>query len=549
MITTAVRSPTSITAAAISLYDAVSYTSGAWDSIAGMFSTSQTEGDEEGLMPLDDYGGLAGVGDKLQDGCLRIFAPDEPKEEDHFDLPDWIKTGANQLGKGLADVALWVEKLTRSLEAQSQVEQIPGLESEVADRDIQPVFNPQVDGQHTYFVAIEDNKSVSEDKDSEESADLKQAREELKATVNRWLSEGANEEEKEEFRRGVMEGFTEGIKQWVDLAKTAKAGITVLRDRLGPVSPFFNAVGYAERVCDTLFGTNLWEQEVAGAEARLEGLLEAFPRFPTASEAAEAAGMMGEITLAIGESVNGSSFLSSLFGNGLLTISPGPKGGIDEELNRIIDKADPILVKLGGVLKEVGPHLAGKIVGIVLYEVAEWAVLSTVIGTPTAGSGAAATTAFSTVKLVRRLETLEDLAGNVKLLDKIRDALRSLRRDPRGAAFFDDLARQGTRNPNSTKVVIGKFLEDGQSYVKVGAHYRASYLKLENWRALSKTLSEAELWKINETFLRQQIKQGKQFILSHDPSKATGFFKNEVDFLSNFYRFEKDGWVWRAIPK
>ena len=38
-------------------------------------------------------------------------------------------------------------------------------------------------------------------------------------------------------------------------------------------------------------------------------------------------------------------------------------------------------------------------------------------------------------------------------------------------------------------------------------------------------------------------------LLSHDPLKATGFFKNEVDFLSNFYRFEKEGWVWKAVPK
>jgi len=130
MITTAVRSPTSITAAAISLYDAVSYTSGAWDSIAGMFSTIQTEGDEEGLMEIDYYGGMAGMGDELQDGREQ---DGEPQEEDHLDLPDWIKTGAQEMGKAAGGAAQWVGTLIRAIEAQSQVEQIPGLEGEGAD--------------------------------------------------------------------------------------------------------------------------------------------------------------------------------------------------------------------------------------------------------------------------------------------------------------------------------------------------------------------------------------------------------------------------------
>lgn len=119
----------------------------------------------------------------------------------------------------------------------------------------------------------------------------------------------------------------------------------------------------------------------------------------------------------------------------------------------------------------------------------------------------------------------------------------------RGAGFFDDLATSATRNADSTKLVLGKWSTTGQSYQNVAAHLKATYFKLDNWRELEKTLSGKELWKINEAFLRQQIKQGKQIILSHDPSKATRFFKNEVDFLSNFYRFEKDGWVWKAIPK
>jgi hypothetical protein len=110
------------------------------------------------------------------------------------------------------------------------------------------------------------------------------------------------------------------------------------------------------------------------------------------------------------------------------------------------------------------------------------------------------------------------------------------------------LAKQATRNADSNVVVLGKTLQDGVGYVKVAAHYRATYFKLDNWRDLSSKLSRAELWKINEAFLDQQLKAGKQFIFSHDPLKATGFFADEVAYLKQFgYTFVKDGWVWKAV--
>jgi len=117
----------------------------------------------------------------------------------------------------------------------------------------------------------------------------------------------------------------------------------------------------------------------------------------------------------------------------------------------------------------------------------------------------------------------------------------------RAADFFDDIALQATRNPNSGKLVLGKFGEGSKYYTKVAAHYEASYFKIENWRDLSKTLTTDELWKVNETFLRQQITQGKDIILSHNPVTATGFYAREVDYLEALgYQFKKDGWIWRA---
>jgi hypothetical protein len=97
-------------------------------------------------------------------------------------------------------------------------------------------------------------------------------------------------------------------------------------------------------------------------------------------------------------------------------------------------------------------------------------------------------------------------------------------------------------------VVLGKFSEGGKSYVKVAAHLKASYFKVVDWSNATRGLSEAEIWKINEAFLRQQIQAGKQILLSHNPATATGFFAREVGYLEHLgYRFVRDGWIWRAV--
>ena len=117
-----------------------------------------------------------------------------------------------------------------------------------------------------------------------------------------------------------------------------------------------------------------------------------------------------------------------------------------------------------------------------------------------------------------------------------------------GQSWFDDVARNATRNADSSKLVLGKYLEDGKSYTKVAAHYKATYFKVENWGQVTKGLSQDEIWQINETFLRQQIQQGKQIILSHNPATATGFFAKEVGYLESLgYKFVQENWVWKAV--
>ena len=123
-----------------------------------------------------------------------------------------------------------------------------------------------------------------------------------------------------------------------------------------------------------------------------------------------------------------------------------------------------------------------------------------------------------------------------------------LKAPKRVSCSFDEIATQATRNAGSNKVVLGKFSEGGRSYTKVGAHYKASYLKIKNWNEVTKGMTQAEIWEINEAFLRQQLSAGKQVILSHNPATATGFFAKEVTYLEELgYRFVQEGWVWKAV--
>lgn len=119
------------------------------------------------------------------------------------------------------------------------------------------------------------------------------------------------------------------------------------------------------------------------------------------------------------------------------------------------------------------------------------------------------------------------------------------------ANWFDDTAKNATRNAGSDKLVLGHFSRDGISYQKVAAHYNATYFKVGNWNAVTRGLSQNEIWRINETFLTQQLRQGKQVLFSHDPSKARAgsFFEREVNFLRDLgYSFrQKNQWTWEAI--
>ncbi|RMG24777.1 MAG: hypothetical protein D6732_23255, partial [Methanobacteriota archaeon] len=110
---------------------------------------------------------------------------------------------------------------------------------------------------------------------------------------------------------------------------------------------------------------------------------------------------------------------------------------------------------------------------------------------------------------------------------------RGLTKRVRGTRWYKKIARWSTRRPSSKKVVLGKLYEDGYSYIDVANELEATYFHIENWDEISNTLSRDEIWEINEAFLRQQLAEGKEIILAHNPTsdRLQGFFKRELEFL------------------
>ena len=58
------------------------------------------------------------------------------------------------------------------------------------------------------------------------------------------------------------------------------------------------------------------------------------------------------------------------------------------------------------------------------------------------------------------------------------------------------------------------------------------------------------MWRINEGFLNQQWESGKEFVFSHNPWEATGYFEKEVlhlmDLGARDFVEAGDG-LWKAV--
>lgn len=109
-------------------------------------------------------------------------------------------------------------------------------------------------------------------------------------------------------------------------------------------------------------------------------------------------------------------------------------------------------------------------------------------------------------------------------------------------------AKRATKNPNSSEVVLGKFKQYNISYIEIAQKRNATYFQLDDWENAVNTVGEDNVWEINEQFIHEQIVQNKNFVLSHNPFSATGYYKKEIEYLTKQgYQFTQNGDIWRAL--
>ncbi|MFV0539446.1 MAG: hypothetical protein ACK5M3_19075, partial [Dysgonomonas sp.] len=116
---------------------------------------------------------------------------------------------------------------------------------------------------------------------------------------------------------------------------------------------------------------------------------------------------------------------------------------------------------------------------------------------------------------------------------------------------IDEFVIQATHaNPNGNKkVMLGKYDKRGPTSYIIRAGEEYTYFDFgDKWDDLFKMVnSNDEMWRINKQFLQNQKSSGCDFYFSHNPREATGFLKEEVNFLNakNFIEIEPN--LWKAI--
>ena len=80
--------------------------------------------------------------------------------------------------------------------------------------------------------------------------------------------------------------------------------------------------------------------------------------------------------------------------------------------------------------------------------------------------------------------------------------------------------------------VLGKY----PGYIQTALLFSANYLSTKNWS-----------WSVNVKFLNDVIKRRDVILLSENAFKATGTFKDEIEYLKRHgYKIVQEGW--RLIP-
>ncbi|OLF50086.1 hypothetical protein BU200_03910 [Streptococcus acidominimus] len=123
---------------------------------------------------------------------------------------------------------------------------------------------------------------------------------------------------------------------------------------------------------------------------------------------------------------------------------------------------------------------------------------------------------------------------------------------------IDKLTELTTHNSDSKTALLGYFEPDSvMSYEQIAYANNLTYFDAgaNGWNAIAK-VDPNLAYKVNDEFLMNQIREGKDFVLTSNPFKARDIadttgrgvsYANEIDILANTgYKIEQYGSYWRA---
>jgi hypothetical protein len=119
------------------------------------------------------------------------------------------------------------------------------------------------------------------------------------------------------------------------------------------------------------------------------------------------------------------------------------------------------------------------------------------------------------------------------------------------AKQIDEYVRLATKNPNSKKVMLGKYIENDPTSYHIRANNEGyTYFQLDDWQTIYNNVGNnyEEMWKINKQFIDSQIDANKIFYFSHNPSTVnTQGMIREINYLkekgfTKIIQIEDDLW-------
>ncbi|MCC6126745.1 MAG: hypothetical protein IT426_17420 [Pirellulales bacterium] len=277
------------------------------------------------------------------------------------------------------------------------------------------------------------NDQVEGDKSVENSSSAPLTdREILKERLLKFFYGESSPQDRQMFLSGVADGFWDGIKFWIDLAKMGAKfawnaidakrqakefgwhayssvskyivdhglswyyGIRPQQFEKPPLPPVAqSAMGTVEAIRKKLQGLELPPLE------KLPGVIKEM-----IAAASEIMGICGRV-------------MSDFDDSRLMTFNPNPQKDLTAKVSRIIDEASPTLVKLMLVLTDAvaTPRERGYVVGTVLYQVTEYVVVSLA----TAGVGAVVEGGIQLPRLAAKLKQIGIIAKDAKLAEKVEE--------------------------------------------------------------------------------------------------------------------------------